>query len=361
MSEHDYAVILAGGKGERFWPLSTAARPKQLLSLVGDKSLLLQAVERLAGLIPLERVFIITSKDLAGPSREAVPALPADHVIGEPVGRDTAAAVALAAALVGARDPQGAFCILTADHIIGDLDVFQMTLKEGLALAAHEDVLITVGIQPAKPSTGYGYIEAGEPLPKEGGVTFRRAVRFIEKPDRGTAEQYLADGNFYWNSGMFLWSVRSVTEGLRKHHPRLAKMIARLQPLVNAPDFDAAFREEYLDLEKISIDYALMEKADNIVMAEGLFSWDDVGSWTALENHFPRDEQGNLVLGETATLDATGNIVISRERLTAVVGVSDVVVVQADGVTLVCARDRVQDVKKIVAQLREAGGHEKVL
>lgn len=356
MSESWYAVILAGGKGERFWPLSTASRPKQLLSLVGERPLLAQAVERLDGLIPPERTFILTNRDLVEAAREAVPEVPAGQIIGEPVGRDTAAAVALATGIVKARDPRASFCILTADHVIGDLDRFRATLRESLAIADREPCLVTIGIQPTEPSIGYGYIEAGEAYTDADGITFARARRFVEKPDRDTAASYLEAGTFTWNSGMFIWSVAAIETAFRTHRPQLVPLIEAIATAAFTPDFEPELEKQFANLEKISIDYAVMEKSDNILVATGTFPWDDVGSWTALENHFPRDEAGNTRIGSCETLGASGNIVYSKGRLTAVVGVDDLIVVQADGVTLICPKDKAQDIKQLVAQLRNAGG-----
>lgn len=361
MSESDYAVILAGGRGERFWPLSTARNPKQLLSLVGETPLLAQAVARLEGLIDPDRVFVITNTDLVDASRRAAPTLPAGNVIGEPVGRDTAAAVALGAALVKARSPNGAFCVLTADHIIGDLPLYRETLREGLALARARDVLLTIGIHPTKPATGYGYIESGEPVSHAGRIAFFRATRFVEKPDLETAKAYLASGSYHWNAGMFMWSVASLEKAFAMHRPQLADLIGALTPAIEADALAPALDREYAVLEKISIDYALMEKADNIVMAKGTFPWDDVGSWSALENHFVADEDGNIRVGAAELLDSSGNIVISEDRVTGLIGVSDLIVVQADGATLVCPKDRAQDVRKLVEQLRAAKRYDDVL
>lgn len=355
MNDSMYAVILAGGRGERFWPLSTRARPKQLLSLVGDTTLLAQAVDRLEGLSPPDRVFVITNVDLVEASCAAAPRLPPENIVGEPVGRDTAAAAALAAALVKARDPDAAFCILTADHVMGDLDVYRATLRESLVLARQEDVLITIGVTPDHPSTGYGYIEVAEPWAEQNGITFLKARRFVEKPDTETAAQYLETGRFFWNSGMFIWSVKSLEKALRTHRPALADLIDTLCPVAGMPAFADELARVYAQLEKISIDYALMEKADNILMVKGGFAWDDVGSWTALGNHFPHDADGNVAVGVCATVDARDNLVFSKGHVTALIGVSDLVVVQAEGVTLICPRDRAQDVKKMVEKLRAAG------
>lgn len=361
MNDRFFAVILAGGRGERFWPLSTSRRPKQLLSLAGTKSLLAQAVDRLSGLISPDRVLVITTRDLVPATREAVPALPAANIVGEPVGRDTAAAIALGAALVKARRRDAVFCVLTADHVIGDIPAFQQTMTSGLEHAGRADVLITIGIVPTSPDTGYGYIDAAESAGREGDVEFLKVKRFVEKPDAPTAERYCSSGHFYWNSGMFIWSVQSLENALRTHRPALVKLIGAASAAAASKDFDAVLGQEYGSLEKISIDYALMEKAENIVMAKSKFAWDDVGSWTAMAAHLRKDAAGNAVLGTCEALEAEDNIVVSEGRLTALLGVKDLVVVQAEGVTLVCPKERAQDVKKLVERLKSAGKHNEVL
>jgi mannose-1-phosphate guanylyltransferase len=362
MGTKNFAVILAGGKGERFWPLSNSRQPKQFLSLVGEKTLLAQAVDRLEGLIPPERVYVITNGELVEAARAAAPALPAENIIGEPMGRDTAAAIALGAALVKKQDPGAAFTVLTADHIIGDLEVFRQTISDGLALALEQDVLVTIGISPDSPSTGYGYIEAGGLLVKtEPGTEFFSAQRFVEKPDKPTAEEYVAAGNYMWNSGMFIWSAKAIETAFGKHRAPLKTLMDTLEPVVGTSEFDGVLKAEYEKLEKISIDYAVMEKADNVVTAKGTFAWDDVGAWPAIENHFEANGQGNVVIGKGESLDAAGNIVVSRDRLTALIGVQDLVVVQAEGVTLICPKKRAQDVKKLVHQLKEKGTYGDVL
>jgi len=357
MATEHYAVIMAGGKGERFWPLSTSRRPKQLLALVGEKSLLAQAVDRLEGLIPPERVLVVTNKDLVEASREAAPILPAENIVGEPVGRDTAAAVALAGALVGAKSADATFCILTADQVMGDLDVYRRTLQESLELASKQDVLITIGMEPNAPSTAFGYVEAGPELQNGNKITFHRARRFVEKPDEDTAERYIKSGRYFWNSGMFIWSVKSLHAAFKQHCPELSWLMEHLTTAVREDSLKPALEAAYPPLEKISIDYALMEKADNIIMAKGTFSWDDVGSWTALTNHFPADESGNIAIGSLETVDSGNNIVFSRDRTTAMIGVSDLIVVQAEGVTLICPRERAQEIKQLLQQVRENPEH----
>ncbi len=356
-----YAIIMAGGKGERFWPASTAKRPKQLLALVGEKTLLAQAVDRLEGLIPPQNIFVITNRELVKEAQKAAPMLPPGQIIGEPVGRDTAAAIALGAALIAARDPAATFCVLTADHVIGNRPLFQRTLREGLKLASKLDILITIGIQPTFPSTGFGYVEAGDVLAENNGITIHKARRFVEKPDLPTAEEYVKSGHYFWNGGMFIWSLASLYKALGQFRPQLLPMTERVAKARTPAQLEAAMDAEYPKLEKISVDYALMEKANNIAMIRGTFPWDDVGSWPALENHLPKDTDGNTTVGTCESYDATGNIVVSRDRLTALIGVRNLVVVQTGEVTLVCPKARAQDIKKLVEKLRAAQTYDKVL
>jgi len=350
-----YAIIMAGGRGERFWPASTRAHPKQLLDLFGDTPLLTAAVRRIEPLIPRDRILIITSADLIDAVHKALPDFPVRNLIGEPCGRDTAAAIALGAALIRDRDPQAVFAVLTADHVIGRDEVFRQTLAQGMEYAAHHPALVTIGIPPRFPSTGFGYIRTGESAPIPGPIAFRRALQFVEKPDAETAGQYVASGVYFWNSGMFMWSMASIIAAFQSFRPPLAAMMDRLRGHCGDPDFSARLAAEYNRLEKISIDYAVMEKADNILMAECAFDWDDVGSWTSLINHFPADAARNVLVGSAAALDTADSIIVSPRHRTAVFGVQNLVVVQAPGVTLVCDRDKAQDLKRLLAFLRDQG------
>ncbi len=361
MSEKFYAVIMAGGKGERFWPLSSSKTPKQVLPLISDRPMIAMTVDYIKDLIPPERILIITNASLVDVTKEAVPELPTENVIGEPVGRDTAAACALGAALVKARCPDGAFCILTADHAISDLEIFRKTINEGLAYALENDVLMTIGIKPTFPSTGFGYIEAGEKKEHNGTVEFRKAMRFVEKPDNLTAKEYLDAGNFLWNSGMFMWSVQALQKAFESFQPEIADMAKQIEAVAWTKEFSSVLREEYSKLGKISIDYAVMEKADNIVVAEGGFSWSDIGTWPSLAEHYEADANGNVVVGSGEHLESTDNIVVSKDRLTALIGVNNLVVVQSEHATLICPKDKAQDIKAMVQQLHARGIYENLL
>lgn len=350
---HYFAVIMAGGRGERFWPLSTAGRPKQFIKLFGGTSLLSQAVARLEGLVPARNIVIITTRALEAATAREVPAVPRGNIVGEPVGRDTAAAVALGTALIKRRDPQAVFCVLAADHLIGPRRAFQRALREGLAMAQRTGALVTIGIKPSSPSTGFGYIAAGVELPAKGRVSFFRVRQFVEKPDLRRARRFMRAGNYFWNSGMFLWSVRAIETAIREHRPQLAPLldrIAKCAPGTRA--FAASIDREYAQLDRISIDYAVMEHARNILVMPGTFAWDDVGAWTSVANHFKTDQGGNIILGPGLMRDTRNALVVSDGPVTALLGVKDVIVVSTGKATLVCARKRAQDVKQLLALIR---------
>lgn len=355
---HAYALIMAGGKGERFWPMSRERRPKQLLALAGGKPLICQAIDRLAGLVPPERTVVVTNASLVEPIRALLPDGSGTGILGEPVGRDTAAAIAAGAAWIRRRDPEAVFCVLTADHVIGDVETFRGTLAAALELCGERDALVTIGIQPTEPSSAYGYIALGEKEEERGGFEFHRSAGFKEKPTREVAEEYLAGGKTLWNSGMFVWSAASLRKAYGKWAPRLGGLMDEWSGCADDAAQLAAMEKDFPGLEKISIDYAVMERADNILVCRGRFAWDDVGSWPALEAHLPKDAAGNAVKGNVEEVGSAGCIVVDGEgagRLTALVGVQDLIVVQAEGVTLVCDKAHSQDIKALLGRLRARG------
>lgn len=338
-----HAFILAGGRGERFWPLSTFARPKQFVSLFGGKPLLAHAAERLQGLVPPERIHVITSADLVPATQAALPNLPEGNILGEPIGRDTAAAVALACGVVRAKDPGGVAAILPADPLIGDVPAFRAALADACAVAGRDPVIATLGIAPSFPATGYGYIECGDALNAPEPTPMHRVRRFVEKPDLATAKAYLATGAFVWNAGMFIWRAEVMAEAFRRHAPQWL-------PLIEAPERMA---ELYPTLPKLSVDYAIMEKSDNLVVVRGDFGWDDVGTLPALARQFPKDAAGNVAIAPTFALDARGNIVAAEGggRATALLGVKDLIVVHTEKATLVCSKTAADNLKALVATL----------
>ncbi len=347
-----YALILAGGSGTRFWPLSRNAKPKQLLDLFGQGTMLRQAIERLSGLVPAENIFILTNGLQEAEVRRQVPELPAENIVAEPARRDTAPAVALGTALIARRDPQANMIVIPSDALIEDAASFRALAAEALELAGRQRALITIGIRPTWPCPGYGYIErAGRLEDASLHHPCYEVVRFREKPDAATAAQYLASGNFCWNAGMFIWNVGYVREQLAAHAPELASFIDRLVATADLPEF---IRREFPALTPISIDFALMEKAPRVLNFEASFDWDDVGSWISVGKHLPERGEGNVGNTEVSHLNASGNIVFSTSgKRVALVGVSDLIVVDTGDALLVAHRSEADNIKHIVANLPE--------
>lgn len=349
----NYALILAGGSGTRFWPLSRNAKPKQLLELFGNGTMLRQAVARLGGLVPAENIFILTNALQEAEVRRQVPELPAANIVAEPARRDTAPAVSLGVALVAARDPQANMIVIPSDSLILDDKAFRSLAADALDLAGREQALMTIGIRPTWPCPSYGYIERAEKL-NDAALSHDcyEVVRFREKPDAATAEQYLASGNFTWNAGMFIWNVAHVRSQLAAHTPELADFIARLTAAVDIPAFIAT---EFAKLTPISIDFALMEKADRVLNFEASFDWDDVGSWISVGKYLQQDEAANAANTALSAQDASRNIVFSANgKHVALVGVDDLIVVDTGDALLVAHRDQADKIKNVVAKLPDS-------
>ncbi|MCL1856126.1 MAG: sugar phosphate nucleotidyltransferase [Kiritimatiellaeota bacterium] len=353
-----FAIILAGGRGERFWPMSRTNCPKPFVSLFGGKPLLRHAVERLEGVVPWERIIIVTMDGLAARCRLAVPEVPPENILDEPMGRDTAAACALGTALAAHRAGKNAatVAILTADHFIADVSAFHATLSDAFAFAEAEAVFVTMGVEPTSPETGYGYIEVGRKIAvrkaASSGTRFHAAKRFVEKPDETAAAAYLASGRFLWNSGMFVWTAQTFRAALAEHCPGLSAAMRRVAASLGTPRFPARLRQAYEKLPRVSIDYALMEKVKRLAVARCAFGWDDVGNWAAIERHFTPDADGNVLLGSVATLDARRATVVSDpSHLVAVLGLDDIVVVHTKDATLVCPKSRSLALKALLARI----------
>lgn len=370
-NDNNYVVIMAGGRGERFWPVSRESTPKQLLTLIGDRSFLQQAVDRVLPLVPPKNIFVITNEVQAPEVRKQLPKLPKANVIAEPIGRDTCAAVTLGAALVGARSTTGVMAMLPADHIIPEEKKFQQVLADSFDLASRGQVIATIGIKPTEPATGYGYIHVGAALPPPSGVkgyktTFFKAERFVEKPYYEKAKEYIESGQYRWNAGMFIWSFVTVTQGLEKHQPEMAEACQRWFKVASQPaKLNRALAKDYPNLKKISIDYALLEHAQNVVVADGSFEWDDVGSWTALGRHLKSDAFGNAATGDFIHVDAARNVVydarVKNRTPIAVVGLRDSIVVQTDDATLVAHKSQAQKVKELVQKLAAEKKYKKLI
>jgi mannose-1-phosphate guanylyltransferase len=363
-SKNRFVIIMAGGRGERFWPVSREKTPKQLLTLLGKKSFLQEAVDRVLPLVPAKNVFVITNEAQLPEVRKQLPKIPKENLVAEPMGRDTCAAVTLGAALVGARSTTGVMAVLPADHVIPDEKKFQQVLGDAFDLASRGRAIVTIGVKPTGPDTGYGYIRVGEPLPTPSGVkryktVFHRAEKFVEKPYFDKALEYVNSGQYRWNAGMFIWSFVTVTEGLQKHQPEMYAACQRwFKVAANPAKLNKVLAKEYPEIKKVSIDYALMEHAQNVIVADGDFEWDDLGSWTALARHLKPDAEGNCAVADFIHVDAARNIIFDarsegRRTPIAVVGLRDSILVQTDDAVMLAHKSQAQKVKELVKKLAE--------
>lgn len=353
----DYAIIMAGGKGSRFWPASREAHPKQLLPLFSDDTMIGQTVQRLSGLFAPEKTVIVSGSRHVETLRRMFPAIPPENILGEPVGRNTAPCMAMACAYIKnlteqmteqMTDPVLAF--FPADHAIGETDLFRKTVKACLEKAQEPGTIVTIGITPDSPHTGYGYIELAEKT----GSGFHRAARFREKPDEMTAKRYLDAGNYRWNGGMFFLTANTLCGALEQHAPEISAFgNAAACRFRNGEKIDDLYR----NIRGISIDYAVMEHAEKILVADAPFSWDDVGAWTSLRNHLPADADGNRVQGKFAGLDVKNCILIDqsneKDHLIAAVGVTDLVVIHTPDATLICPSKDAQRISELVDKLND--------
>lgn len=352
-----HAVIMAGGSGTRFWPLSRQALPKQFLRLHGDRTLLQQAMDRITGLIRPEEILVLTNAAHVPRTMEQLPGVPASNIVGEPMGRDTAACIALAAELCLRRDPDARMAVLAADHLIETAEKFQQAVRaaEGY-LDKHPDALLTFGIPPAYPSTGYGYLRRDDKVERHEGVSVHQLKSFHEKPDGPTAEKFLASGEYYWNSGIFVWNAKTIRTLMERFCPEIHAAAQKIAAAWETSKQESVFRETYESLKKISIDYAVMERAPEVAMVEAPFRWDDVGSWLALERTQPRNAEGNVVLGQHLEIDSSNCVVVAEgKQLVATIGVNDLIIVHTPDVTLVARREDEQAVKRLQEMLARRG------
>ncbi len=351
MSNPIYALILAGGSGERFWPLSRRNRPKQLLRLVSERTLLEETIARLDGFVPNERILILTNVEQEKAVRDLLKGFPKQNIIAEPAKRDTAAAVALGAGWVAARDHSATMLAFPADHVIPDRTAFQETMKTAAAAAEETGALVTIGIKPTWACPGFGYIEQGEPvrLRGDGKIAVHRVIRFREKPNVDLAESFIRKGNFRWNAGMFVWPVPTVLSEFNRHAPELADFISQVR---SSKDLETVLHERFAKLPRISFDYAIMEKADRVLVVEASFDWDDVGSWQAVARYFKNDEHGNAANTALIALDSSDNVIFNDgETTVALLGVHNLIVVRTGDAILICHRHQAEKIKNLVGKL----------
>ncbi|MDZ4778798.1 MAG: mannose-1-phosphate guanylyltransferase [Planctomycetia bacterium] len=356
-----YPVIMAGGSGTRFWPESRHLRPKQLLPLVGERTMIQATVDRLIGLAPADQMLILTNAQQADAIAAQLPSLPASSIIREPCKRDTAPCIGLAALLLATRDPDATMAVMPSDHVIGPIEVYQAAVKQAARLVdAQPGRIVTFGIKPTYPAESFGYIERGEALPiASGEAPAFRVKKFREKPNAKLAEEFLAAGTFYWNSGIFVWKARTIADELQRRQP---EMFAHLKAIVDAfgtDKYEATLEREFAAIKGISIDYAVMEHATDIAVIEAPYSWDDVGSWQAIARLLPSDADGNTVAGKHLGINTHGTIVRGPDdHLIVTLGLKDCLIVHTPDATLVANKHDEEAIRKIVKIMEERGWKE---
>ena len=350
------AVIMAGGRGERFWPKSRNSCPKQFLSLTSDgETMIRKTVNRLRPMVEAEDIFIVTNAAYKDLVKDQLPEVPEENILAEPCARNTAPCIAFAAAVIGRKYDDAIMLVLPSDHLIGYEDIYISTLKKAVAVAEEGKNLVTIGITPTYPETGYGYINFG----KEAGSAYE-VERFVEKPDLATAKKYLASGKYLWNSGMFVWKISSIMTDLKEFMPDIYEGSLRIGESFGTDKFTETLVKEFTAFTSESIDFGIMEKASNIFTIPGSFGWDDVGSWLAVERINETDDDKNYVDGDVITVDSQRTTICGGKRLVAAIGTRDIIIVDTDDVLLVCSKNSTQDVKKAIAQLKERGRNELV-
>lgn len=349
---HYYAMIMAGGGGTRLWPMSRQDTPKQLLALVEDDSMFKVTVDRLDPLFTPDRIYVVTGRKYFDTLREDAPQIPIENFIIEPYGRDTAPAAALGLTTIRKRDPQATVAIMTADHHITGKEDFRNVLKAAHTLS-HQGYLVTLGIEPSAPTTAFGYIRQGEEVAEIDGIKCYQSLGFTEKPDEETAKKFLESGDYSWNSGMFIWTIDKAMSEFERQQPEMYAQMLRIAEAVDTPNYEDVLESTWDNIQKISIDFAVMENAENIAVIPMDIGWNDIGSWSALFDVLQLDRNGNHLKGKSPikmTLD-TRNTLIYSDKLTVTIGVEDLIVIETDDALLICNKNRDQDVKEVVNRL----------
>ena len=347
-----YCVIMAGGSGTRFWPRSREACSKQYLSLYGKKSLIQSTLARFNGIVPWKDIYIVTKQSQEEMIDKHRLKVPKENIIFEPFAKNTAPCIGLAAIFVQRRDADGVLIVSPADHLVQKKSRFYKTIRACVQLAKDNDGMITIGIKPNRPSTGYGYIQIDKDLNTIESAKAFSIKTFAEKPNLATAQRFLSSGDFYWNSGMFIFRVSVFMKAVKKHLPELYDGLMEIKKFFDKPNFNEVLQTVYQQIPGISIDYGIMEKIHNVIMVQGDFVWNDLGSWEQVYKLGSKDDSGNVVSGETVLVDVKNSYIHSSKGMVAVLGLEDIVVVQEGGATLICPRDRAEDVKRVVDRLR---------
>ena len=356
-----YAIVMAGGSGTRFWPSSRAKLPKQLLPLAGAGTLIQDTVARLDGLIPPERTLVVTNTRLTEAVQRQLPELPETAIVGEPCKRDTAPCIGLAALLVLQQDPEATMAVMPSDHVIDSTASFQSALQQANSLVDQSpDRLVTFGIRPSSPSSSYGYIQQGDALPyTKSDAPVHRVAQFREKPPVDVAKEYLSAGNFLWNAGIFVWRAKTIIEALAEYQPDCLKHLQRIADNWDTPDKNAIFSEEFAAIKGVSIDYAVLEHASEVAVIEAPFTWDDLGSWSAVARQRGQDEHGNTIVGRHLGIDSKDLLVHTCDNhLIVTLGLENILLVHTDDATLVADRSHEEHIRKVVAELESKQWHE---
>ena len=350
-----YGIIMAGGSGTRFWPESRKKRPKQLLRIISDKTMVRATAERILPEIPFDRIMIVTTEAYADEIKKELPEVSDTMIVAEPQGRNTAPCIALAAYKIAKQDPNAVLVILPADHLIANQEAFLKTLRTAYQVASTNDYLITFGIVPASPETGYGYIELGGEISEIGSERLFHVKSFVEKPDLVTAKRYLAGGNYLWNSGMFVWKASTIIRSFEEHLPSISRAMESIVPMLNTSQEPEAIREIYETIESISIDYGIMEKAKNAVVIRADIAWNDVGSWSSLADVWDTDDENNACRGKVLCVQSKECVALSPHKVAVLLGVEDLVIVDTPDAILVCRKTSCQDIKTLQELLVQHG------
>ncbi len=350
-----YCVTMAGGSGTRFWPRSKVAKPKQYLDLFGNESLLQSTIQRFRKFIDKQEIFIVSQKSQATVLGEQAPEIPKDNLIYEPVGKNTLPCMGLVAMIAEKEDPECVMVISPADHLIQNDELFRDTVLLASKIACENNDFVTIGIPPSYPATGYGYVQIDREVTEENDIRSFKVKRFVEKPDLETAEAYMEQGGFYWNSGLFVFKVSVFLDAMKKFSPDLYHDLRKIQAEIGNPDFGKTLDTIYREVESISVDYGIMEHAQNISLVEGNFQWNDLGSWEAVYLISNKDKNGNYASGEAVFYDSSNSYVYGNDGVIALIGLDDVIVVRDGNTTLVCKRDKAEEVKMVVEQLKNQG------
>lgn len=349
--QNTYCLIMAGGSGTRFWPRSRVSKPKQYLNIFGELSLIQETVERFTQFLPLDKIHIISARSQQAVLEEQVGQLPKENLIYEPVGKNTLPAIALAAMLLATKDPQGILVVSPSDHLIQNESLFRETIESAILVAEKTEGIVTIGITPSFPATGYGYVQTAREVNWGQKITAFAVNKFVEKPTSEVATDYIRQGGFFWNSGIFVFKVSAFLEAVKLFAPELEQALQKIMTYRDTADFETVLDRIYRELTAISIDYGILEKAGNVFLVQGDFVWNDLGSWEEVYKYGPKDLRMNSAYGKVIMQDSRNSLVYAQNSLVAVVGLDDVIVVQEGDTILVCKRDQAENIKQVVGEI----------